>query len=133
MKNHLFGIGLALAGSLALVTPADAGQAYGVTFSCVVSNSVPNCAGTLRAARLSAGTSDYATFTLLQSGTLTFTARYGASAFSCSFDSASSAALGAAAVGADFNTYFNLKIDSNGKCVNAYLQNLSALQHLDRP
>jgi hypothetical protein len=112
---------------------ADAGERFGMTFACVVSNNVPNCYGSLRGANLSSGSTDRAEFRLSQSGTLSFLAKYSGNSFSCSFDSASSAALGSAAASGNFNMYFNLKIDSNGKCTNASLANVSTYQHLGTP
>jgi hypothetical protein len=112
---------------------ADAGQRYGMTYNCVVNNNVPNCYGSLRAANLSAGATDRAEFRLSQSGTLSFFANYSGNSYSCSFDATPSAALGSAIVSGNFNTYFNLKIDGNGKCTSAYISNSSVYQHLLAP
>jgi hypothetical protein len=132
MKN-LFALIPALGASLLLTQNSDAGQKYGMTANCSVSNNVPNCYGSLRGANQSSGASDYSEFSLSQSGTLYFAARVGSNTYSCSWDATTSARLAPAIMTMNYNLYYNLKIDGSGRCTNASFTSSSVYQHLTLP
>ncbi|MBN1611661.1 MAG: hypothetical protein JW940_33810 [Polyangiaceae bacterium] len=131
IRTSVLGPALVLAG-LTSSAPADAGQGNGMTFNCYTSGSTSTCYGSLRAARLSSGSSDRAYFMVYSSGSVYFYARKDDSTYSCSFSSADRENMRAAAISADFNTYFYVTM-SGGTCSSTYLKNDSAYQHLERP
>lgn len=128
--------GILMVGSVAILAglagPAEAGRSYGMGFSCGVTNNLPRCSGSMRGARMSSGSADYAYFRMYSTGTLYFSAVYGSNSVSCSFPSTVNSSFAAAALSGDYNTYFNLSVGTDGKC-SGYLMNESSYAGLQRP
>ncbi len=134
MKRILLGLSsVVLFACVMLSGPAvDAGQSYGMSFNCYKSGTTGICYGSLRAARLSSGSADFAEFTYYSTGTLFFAASYGGTAYSCSFPATESARLGPAAIASDYNVYFYITM-SGSTCQGASLNNSSEYQSLPKP
>lgn len=134
-RRGILGV-VGLVGALALAVlaarPAVAGQSFGMSFSCAPSGSNFKCFGSLRAARLSAGASDYAKFRLSSSGTVSFFANFSGTNYACSFSSTASPKVSPVIAG-DYNMYFNVTIDTSGNCSSAYFDNDSSYQSLPKP
>ena len=119
---------------LLTIRPASAGQDYGMGFSCATSAGDRVCYGSLRAARLSAGATDFAEFRLDGTGYLYFSASWSGTRYACGFDPQTSAHLGPAAMGGDYNLYFSIRMDAQGNCrSNSYFMNSSSYQSLAKP
>ena len=113
------------------LSPARAGQEYGMTFSCAPSGGERVCSGNLRAARTSPGATDQVEFRVDGTGYLYFIASYAGVRYQCTFDLPSSANLAPAALAADFDTYFAIRMNAQGNCLsNSYLTNNSAYKKL---
>jgi hypothetical protein len=132
--SRIGALGLVVAVAITLLgeRPAGAGQSYGMSFNCVASGNGSNCYGSLRAARLSAGATDYAKFRLSSSGTVSFFATFSGNNYACSFNSTASPRLTPVIAG-DYNMYFNVQIDSAGTCTSGYFENSSTFQSLAKP
>jgi hypothetical protein len=113
-------------------TAVDAGSSTTAGFSCASSGGgAPQCIGSMRGARLSAGANNFFSLTYVTAVGLVYSAHFNGTSYTCTVNSVVEPILNAHTL--DFNTILSVFVNSSGSCGAISIKNTSTEQANAKP